>query len=100
MKLEEIERICSEATEGPWEDDFIPLKAIRIMNYSDNMSKNIEFIAMARNKMEKFCKLLRAAKKFNSVPAIALKDETIKARMIFHKELMEAIQEVESDESC
>lgn len=76
MKLEEMEELCEKATRGRWVyySDSNSIKAIDIDNghwvmqhitsdfYDDEA--NAKFIVMARNKMDKFCKLLRAVDEY------------------------------------
>lgn len=98
MKLDEIEKLCNEATPGPWLGDYIPLQAIRILDYSDNMSKNIEFIAAARMLMPKLLKVAKAANLFieieNDPDLYLLEEKSFEAQ----EALQKSLEELEIDE--
>lgn len=73
MKLEEIRRLCDEATPGPWRaeygGDMVYGREGRIAtmdsieHYRDKVAINAKFIAMARTELPKLLKVVEAVKK-------------------------------------
>lgn len=69
MTLEEIEKLCEEATPGPWQNEYSLVNGIEgriasvdsIVPYRDKIDINAKFIAASRNLMPKLLAVAKAA---------------------------------------
>lgn len=85
MKIEEIEKLCDEASPGPWKFDvwLVNGEAGRIASidsevpYGEDVDANGLFIAHARTLLPKLLAVAKAAKEFYTPPSGLISPEQI-----------------------